>query len=84
MGLYRNMLLTFESVRGEWIWTLGDDDSLVPLGEIQTFSEILITLCRDRELCEKMGAAGKKSVRRFSLSNVMQGYSILLEDLVGK
>jgi len=30
MGLSRNMLLAFESARGEWLWTLGDDDGMLP------------------------------------------------------
>lgn len=30
MGLSRNMLLAFESARGQWLWTLGDDDGVLP------------------------------------------------------
>jgi hypothetical protein len=59
-------------------------DSLVPLGEIETFAERLIPLCLDRKPREKMGAAGRTIDQRFSLSNVMKGYSTLIEDLIGK
>ena len=64
--------------------TDGVDGFLVPLGDIETFAERLIILCRSKELREKMGEAGRQSVQRFSLSNVMQSYSTLIEDLVGK
>lgn len=30
MGLSRNMLLAFESANGDWLWTLGDDDGVLP------------------------------------------------------
>jgi len=29
MGLSRNMLLAFESAKGDWLWTLGDDDGVL-------------------------------------------------------
>jgi len=64
--------------------TDGVDGFLVPLGDIETFAERLITLCRSKELREKMGEAGQQSVQRFSLSNVMKGYSTLIEDLIRK
>ncbi|HEY1173721.1 MAG TPA: glycosyltransferase family 2 protein [Verrucomicrobiae bacterium] len=30
MGLSRNMLSAFENARGKWLWTLGDDDGVLP------------------------------------------------------
>jgi len=60
----------------------GEDGFLVPAGDIQFFAERLITLCRSRELMEKMGKAGRKNVEKFSLKNVMGKYSLLIETLI--
>ena len=59
-------------------------DSLVPLGEIETFADRLITLCRSRELREKMGATGRSNVELFSMDKVILGYSRLIQELLAK
>lgn len=60
----------------------GEDGFLVEAGDIKTFAERLITLCRSRELRESMGKAGRKNVEKFSMENVMLKYSQLIQELI--
>ena len=61
----------------------GVDGFLVEAGDIQTFAERLITLCRSRELRETMGKAGHENVEKFSMDKVMLQYSELIQGLIG-
>jgi len=61
----------------------GKDGFLVDAGDTGTFSERLITLCRSKELREKMGAAGRKNVERFSMDKVMVRYSGIIQEILG-
>jgi glycosyltransferase involved in cell wall biosynthesis len=62
----------------------GDDGFLVEAADTKTFSERIITLCRSKELREKMGAVGRRNVERFSMEKVMLGYSKLIQQAIEK
>jgi len=60
----------------------GRQGFLVPLGDVTTFSDRLVQLCRSKELREKMGYEGKLSVKKFDYDQVMSGYSDVISGLI--
>lgn len=60
----------------------GENGFLVEAGDIKTFADRLITLCRSQELRERMGKSGHENVEKFSMENVMLEYSKLIQSLI--
>lgn len=60
----------------------GHEGFLVQVGDVVAFADRIVQLCQSRELRERMGDEGRKSVQKYEMDQVMPKYSAVISSLI--
>lgn len=61
----------------------GEGGFLVPPEDVDGFTEAIVRLTADREMCERMGAANRENVRTYDIANVMSEMREIYKEALG-